>query len=251
MHYTPVIPPLPSPEGGSVSSPAPNPPVVPPFSPQNPPQTPAWMRGPQTQPGYQAAFPQGFPPGMFGQTPYLAVPTLPNQQPGSYYLAPAQLPPTGGSPAAAQTAPVGPSGFSADWTGFPITTTVPPGAPWQAVQGFPGQPPQAPPGTGFSMFQQPLPQMGAFTVPPGYVALQTPFVGGGGLPGGWPPGAFPGGGAAFAGGAAAAAAAAPPPPQPAHRMPPARGVPEGVDKFDKFAEDPACTFQIRILANTR
>ncbi|KAI0810874.1 hypothetical protein BC629DRAFT_1436858 [Irpex lacteus] len=255
MHYTPVIPPLPSPEGGS-ASPAPNPPVVPPFSPQNPPQTPAWMRGPQTQPGYAAAFPAG----MFGQTPYLAVPTLPGQAPNSYYLAPTQLPPTGGPPGA-QTAPVGPSGFSSDWTGFPITTTVPPPTtPWQAAQAFPGQPPQGfppqpqgfpgqPPGTGFSMFQQQLPQMGAF-VPQGFM-VPTPYMGGGGLPAGWPPNAFPGG-AAFMGGAAAAAAAAPPPPQPSRAMPPARGASDGVDKFDKFAEEPSYgpvldTFLVRVV----
>jgi hypothetical protein len=215
------------------------------------------MRGPQTQPGYQAAFPAG----MFGQTPYLAVPTLPGQTPGSYYLAPTQLPPTGGAPSGAPVAPVGPSGFSSDWTGFPLTATVPPpGTPWQAMQGFPGQHPQAmqgfpgqhpqaPPGTGFGMFQQQLPQMGAF-MHPGYMAVQTPYMGGGAVPAaaGWPSAGFPGAGMPMFAGAAAVAAAAPAAPAPAsHSMPPARGVSEGFDKFDKFAEENACKFGAYLL----
>ncbi|KAI0344994.1 hypothetical protein BDW22DRAFT_983922 [Trametopsis cervina] len=253
MHQTPVIPPLPSPEGGSAASPSPNPPVIPSFSPQTPGQTPAWMRGAQTQPGYGSAFP-------YHQTPYLAVPTLPGQVPGSYYLAPTQLPPTG-TPGGQQMAPVGPSGFSADWTGFPITTTVPPqGTPWQgpgqAFQGqaFQGQAPpqQAHPGTAFSMFQQPLPAMGGF-MPQGFV-MQTPFVGGGGggmqpmggmggmggggMAYGWTPGAF-GGMAAAPSFAAAGAAVAAATPAGGHHMLPTRGVSEGLDKFDKFSEENA------------
>lgn len=238
MQYTPVIPPLPSPEGQA--SPPPNPPVIPSFSPHNPPQSPAWMRGAQAHP-----FASGFPPAMYQQTPYLAVPTLPGQAtPNSYYLAPTHLPPAGGgAPPGTPMAPVGPSGFSADWTGFPITATVPPqGTPWQpASHGFPGQGPppgfqqQAqqgpPPGTGFNMFQQPLP-LGAFLHPGYTMAMQTPLMGAG-PPQGWPHGAFQGG---FPGGPPAAA---PPPAAPSHAMPPSR-VAERFDQFDKFAEENWC-----------
>lgn len=245
MQYTPVIPPLPSPEGGQ-SSPQPNPPVIPTFSPQSPQQSLPWMRGPGGQPGYAAPF----PPGMYQQTPYLAVPTLPGQAtPNSYYLAPTQLPPSGGGHPGPQMAPVGPSGFSADWTGFPITTTVPPqGTPWQAPaqafpgqqqQGFPGQPPpQAPPGTGFNMFQQPLP-LGAFMHPAYAAMMQTPFMGAGAMPQGQWPGAFAGAPPGFGGGPAPGGPAAPPS---SHPMPPSR-VAESFDKFDKFSEEPWCTYR--------
>lgn len=265
MGYTPVIPPLPSPEGGQ-SSPAPNPPVIPSFSPQSPPQNPAWMRGPTAQ---QQNFAAAFPPGMYQQTPYLAMPTLPGHAtPNSYYLAPTQLPPAGhGAPHGTPMAPVGPSGFSADWTGFPITATVPPthGTPWQpAGHTFPGQtqqqafsaqqqafsaqqqafpahaPQQAPPGTGYNMFQQPLP-MGAF-LHPGYAAMmQTPFMNATAMPAGWPGGGMSGVQAGYPG-MPAGFPGAPGPQAPAqsHTMPPSR-VAESFDKFDKFAEENWCT----------
>lgn len=85
------------------------------------------------------------------------------------------------------------------------------------------------------MFQQPLP-MGAFMAPT--YAMATPFMGGGGMPPGWPQGAFPAAAGGFAGGGAAAA----PPASAGAHIPPARGVSEGLDKFDRFSEDNCCKY---------
>ncbi|THG97499.1 hypothetical protein EW026_g4511 [Hermanssonia centrifuga] len=239
MHFTPVIPPHPY-DGGS--SPAPDPPVIPAFSPQHVPTTPAWMNHAQAQ-GNFAAFPQQ----QFAQTPFLGVP---GQAPGSYFIPPVALPQQG-----TPMAPVGPSGYSSDWTGFPNVALgamgamggPPPGTPWGPAGGGHGQfAPQQVPGTGFAAFQQqPLPMGYAFGpwggTPAG--AFATPFAQPAAMPGGWPSHtpyhpqqampAMPGGG--FGG---AASAPAPPPSNTAathHR--PSRST-ELADKIDKFSEDP-------------
>ncbi|OCH88246.1 hypothetical protein OBBRIDRAFT_836765 [Obba rivulosa] len=207
MQFTPVIPPLASPNGGGQQpSPHPSPssvPVVPTMSPPSqaprdvPP--PAWA---QAQP--------------HPHTQYLA-PGMPFNPPGSYYIPPIMLPPhhAPGTP----VAPVNSAGYSSDWTGFPSSGSAaggyqhpPPGPahgpspymhafPPSAMPGFQplppgyGPPPGAPhPGATPWPMQMGMPQM-AFTpgYHPGMQAWAGMFTPGYGMPGGRPPpGAAPG-----------------------------------------------------------
>ncbi|KAI0628793.1 hypothetical protein C8Q77DRAFT_340191 [Trametes polyzona] len=156
MHFTPVVPPFPSPSGGTPSPLHPPPPVLPQQSPNQAPTTPGWGPG-TTQ----------LPP----QTPYYMAGGFP-AAPGSYLVPPVQLPPPGQTPLVGQ-------GLSADYTGFP-----PPGfggggssagapTPYTRPGMPPGMPPYTPaaPQTAYNNFQQPLPPYG-YMPPP----MATPYM---------------------------------------------------------------------------
>lgn len=227
-HYTPVIPPRPSPEGAN--SPMPDPPVIPVMSPQNQPNSPPnWAR-----PTHPQATPAGFP-GYF-QTPYVQ----PQMQmpPGSYYIPPVALP-QGATPA---TGAVGVDGLSTDWEGFPtnIGGGPPAGPPQGAPWGF----------AGAAGFGTPYPQPMAFggwpTPGPGGAPAFAPTPYMTAVPGAWatpftpanqqlPPG-FP-----------QPAAPQQQQQQQQHgRNRPVRPT-ENMPPVDKFAEDPRCKLPIPFL----
>lgn len=241
--YTPVIPPLPSPEGRHEH--IVEPPVVPAFSPQNLPHTPSWARGQPLPGGGGGGF--GGHPGY----PQYLTPGVPVMQvPGSYFMPPVALPPAAGQ--GTPIAPVGSNGFSADWTGFPTVSAAGPvgqGTPWGPPGAFPGTgpPPVAAPPTGYSTFQQPLPGFGGW--PPTGAAIYTPYAPPGAIPaaGGWggytphsQSGALPAGFGPQPG--------IPPPAPPGmhsrsqsqsgYSTRPNLGT-EPADRFDKFAEEPS------------
>ncbi|KAF7975012.1 hypothetical protein HWV62_10629 [Athelia sp. TMB] len=289
---TPFIPPLPSPGGRSI-----RPPVVPNAEP--PADEPSWAREPMNHANYPTHYPgmgtpymnynNLAPAGYGGQggqgfTPFIpSNPDLhppppsmgPQQTPGSYFAPPRGLPP--------QTPHHSGGQLSADYTGYPQGPPPPAnpyahaGTPWQQSVPMPGaypphqtpyaqQPMMAPPGTGYSMFQQQLPSQ--YGGPPqhpaawgqapgfGHMPPQTPamgmgmgmgmgFGGMGQMPGAWgapPPQATPWHGAG--GGLPPAAPPAPPPAQgrPAAYGGAARGHnSEGWDllgtNYDKFSAD--------------
>lgn len=250
MHFTPVIPEPPTPEG---RSPRVQPPVIPSFSPESTPAPPPWMKSQQAGPNYAAAYPMG--PG--GQTPFLGVPGMHGMAgmpgmhgmagiPGSYFMPSVALP--GQMPTSPNMGPP-PTGFSADWTGFPQVVNPSPspaGTPWHPAAAFPG----GAPATAFNAFQQPLPGMG-YGVPPGWgqppaAAFGTPFVPANAFPAGWPPqaaagwppSATPFQQAGVPPGYATPGPAAAAPPAAAHSRPSRAG--EGQDRFDKWSEDNCC-----------
>ncbi|PCH38570.1 hypothetical protein WOLCODRAFT_161666 [Wolfiporia cocos MD-104 SS10] len=214
MQYTPVIPPAPGTNGNST-----RPPVIP--SSPNPP-LPAWAQ--------QQQFPAVSP--FVGAHP---------MAPGSYFIPPVALP--GQASASPPIAPVGSSGFSPDWTGFPSRGSLA-GSPYAAPQtpyapsGAPPQTPYAPPGAAFAPFAAypgmwnmmgamgGMPMATPYGMPgmfPGMMgAWQTPFAGPGA--GGLPPHAAPPS-------AAAPTPAPAPPPLPRYR-------PDASEfsQVDKFAE---------------
>ncbi|KAI0933456.1 hypothetical protein AcV5_005595 [Taiwanofungus camphoratus] len=222
MQFTPVIPPYPSPQGGS--SPG-HPPVIPMFSPNHPPTTPAWAQ------------PHQFPT----HSPYAGTqPTVP----GSYFIPPIQLPPQ--QAPNTPVAPVGSGGFSADWTGYPSSGASPFVHPTASPPALHPRTPYVaavPPGTAYTMFQQPLP--GGFGPSPGQgppmwmpMHAYTPFAMPGVMPGVWPstpyPPAAPGGLPPQAPQPAQQQAPAPAPAPPVLRL---QDVVE-LSKIDKFAEGP-------------
>lgn len=232
MQFTPVIPPYPSPQGGS--SPG-HPPVIPMFSPNHPPTTPAWAQ------------PHQFPT----HSPYAGTqPTVP----GSYFIPPIQLPPQ--QAPNTPVAPVGSGGFSADWTGYPSSGASPFVHPTASPPALHPRTPYVaavPPGTAYTMFQQPLP--GGFGPSPGQgppmwmpMHAYTPFAMPGVMPGVWPstpyPPAAPGGLPPQAPQPAQQQAPAPAPAPPVLRL---QDVVE-LSKIDKFAEGPHCTLTRRFAA---
>ena len=176
MQFTPVVPPFPSPGGGSGSPLNPPPNVIPQGTPGHHGQTPAW-----------AQQPAGFP----AQSPYVA----PGFMPGSYFIPPVTLP--GGATPLVQPN----QGFSMDYTGFPGPGAIPGSAAGGNTPfARPGQPPTTPymgagSQTAYSAFQQPLPPGG---MPPGMFPMGMGGMGGmpPGMPYGTPympmmPGAMP------------------------------------------------------------
>ena len=239
MSYTPVIPPMPSPDNRNGNRPV-QPPVVPAFSPESTPQPPAWTSSQQAGPNYAATYPTANPYGTATPGQFLAVPGM-HPAMGSYFMPPVGLP-------YQMTPPMqqlGPDGVSLDWTGFPSQTpgrpppaaspAAPPQPSWHPASGaFPGMA-AGPPAGMFTAFQPTM------ALPTGYPwagmapAMATP----------WPaPGMVPGWGAqtpmSVAGGLGG------PPPQPAApQAPPPAARPsraaDVLDRFDKFDETPCCT----------
>lgn len=238
---TPFIPPLPSPESYA-------PPVIPPPpSNHNP---PGWAQQPSTPGQYPY-----YPVTPHNTTPF--IPTIPPSvhstpamhPPGSYFPPPTGLPNAHGSPAG--------QGFSADYTGYPNGNPTPfvppsqppPGTPWAA------------PGTGFSAFQQPLPQgvpwgpqigMGGYTpgVPYPMVApYATPAVAAWGMPLYGQPGMPPGPHNGYPGHTPWMHPTQPPPapPQPPDTARANFRWTSNADRIDPFAEGPHCTTFIRSL----
>lgn len=267
MHFTPVIPEPPTPEG---RSPPVQPPVVPTFSPESTPRMPDWMRSQQAAgPNYAAAYPTSTPFAGTQQMPFLSVPgAMPGMPPGSYFMPSVALPggmPPGMAAASSSMPQLRPDGYSTDWTGYPVFANASPrsvpgsapasahGTPWAAPGAMPGATPAMHPMAGFSAAPQmgfsAAPQMGFPPFAAGWGAppagpYATPYAQAGVFPGmAWPgatpfhaPGAPPGfGPPPAAGGVPAAATGAS---QPAHR--PSRGSADGLDMFDKWSEDPSC-----------
>ncbi|GJE88075.1 hypothetical protein PsYK624_041580 [Phanerochaete sordida] len=271
MHFTPVIPEPPTPEGRSPVQP----PVVPTFSPNSVPKTPDWMRSQQAAgPNYAAAYPTSTPFVNAQQMPFLNVPgAMPGMPPGSYFMPSVALPGGGmppgmgggmggGMPPGMGGMPPGmspsmpnirPDGFSTDWSGYPVFANASPhtaagsahGTPWATPGAMPGATPAMHPMQGFGAPPQMAFQQFAtagWGAPP--AAYATPFAPAGAFPGaGWPPGATPFQAAGVHPGFAQAApagagvpAAATGGPQATHR--PSRGSADGLDKFDKWSEEP-------------
>lgn len=230
MSYTPVIPPHPD----DRQPPHIEPPVIPTLSPNNVPMTPAWMGHPQAQAN----------PAVFPSTPYMAYGMQP---PGSYFQPPIALPPN-----ATPVAPVGPSGVSADWTGFPhfgpdgriiayhnypqyIPAPAQPAQPAGPQMMTPGGPPMGFYGGGATPWG---PAPSAFATP-----FAQPAAMPGMMPGGWPHTPFH---PAMGQPAFAAAPAAPPPAPPPATHHRAFRSGDMVDRFDKFAEEPRCAYLVSL-----
>lgn len=277
MHFTPVIPEPPTPEGRSPAGV--QPPVLPTFSPESAPRLPDWIRSPQAGPNFAAAFPTSTPYGGGGQMQYLGVPGAmpgmpPGMPPGSYFMPNVALPAGAMHPGMAAASPSMPplraDGYSTDWTGYPVFGNASPhsapgsvpasahGTPWAVPGAMPGATPAMHPMAGFQAAHQMgfPPYAAGWGAPP--AAYATPYAPAGAFPGAG--GGFPGAGGGFPGAgwagatpfqaagvppgfgappaAAGVAAAATGGAQGTHR--PSRGSADGLDKFDKWTEDPSC-----------
>jgi hypothetical protein len=251
MSFTPVIPPMPSPDGRG-SRPVVQPPVVPAFSPETAPATPGWMNSQQAGPNYAAAYPTSTP---YAPAQYLSVPgAVPMNPLGSYFPPPVGLPYQMGTPMPQLRS----DGFASDWAGFgppggqipqtPAHHSAPPSAaasPWPPANApFPGMQYQAAAAAAaagmYTGFQP------AVALPAGYPwggippqmapQMATPWAQQAMTPA-WPPQmatpmSMPGG---FGGQA--------PPAQnqrQTHAARPSRAL-EILDRFDKFSADNSCT----------